>query len=75
MPGGLDHINLWLLEDDDGWTIVDTCVPSEEAKKIWEELFDGFLGGKPITRVIVTHHHGDHVGRIIGTGRSTGHQP
>lgn len=62
MPGGLDHINLWLLEDDDGWTVVDTCVPSDEAKKIWEKLFEGFMGGKPVTRVIVTHYHGDHVG-------------
>ena len=26
MPMALDHINLWLLEDRDGWTIVDTCL-------------------------------------------------
>ena len=24
LPFALDHINLWLLEDGDGWTLVDT---------------------------------------------------
>ncbi len=24
LPFSLDHINLWLLEDGDGWTLVDT---------------------------------------------------
>ena len=26
LPYSLDHINLWLLRDGDGWSIVDTCV-------------------------------------------------
>jgi glyoxylase-like metal-dependent hydrolase (beta-lactamase superfamily II) len=62
MPMSLDHINLWLLEDNDGWTVVDTCLNLKQAKEIWEQLFDGFMGGKPITRVICTHLHPDHVG-------------
>jgi hypothetical protein len=28
MPMALDHINLWLLEDGDGWTVVDTGLAS-----------------------------------------------
>ena len=62
MPMSLDHINLWLLEDEDGWTVVDTCLGITSAKKLWEELFSGFMGNKPVTRVIVTHMHPDHVG-------------
>ena len=62
MPMSLDHINLWLLEDGDGWTLVDTCLALPRARDIWESLFDGFLRDRPITRVICTHMHPDHVG-------------
>lgn len=62
MPMSLDHINLWLLEDDDGWTVVDTCLNLDSAKEQWEQLFGDFMGGKPIVRVICTHLHPDHVG-------------
>ena len=62
MPGPLNHINLWLLEDGDGWTIVDTCLNLDSAKAQWEGLFDGFMAGKPVKRVICTHMHPDHIG-------------
>lgn len=62
MPMSLDHINLWLLEDDDGWTVVDTCLDLPRAREIWEQLFTGFMQGKPVKRVICTHLHPDHVG-------------
>ncbi|HNC68950.1 MAG TPA: MBL fold metallo-hydrolase, partial [Pseudomonadales bacterium] len=62
MPGALDHINLWLLEDGDGWTIVDTCLDVPEARARWEGLFAGFMGGRPLRRVICTHLHPDHIG-------------
>ncbi len=58
----LDHINIWLLEDRDGWTVVDTCFNTVDARTIWEELFSGFMDGKPVVRVICTHMHPDHVG-------------
>jgi glyoxylase-like metal-dependent hydrolase (beta-lactamase superfamily II) len=62
MPGSLNHINLWLLEDGDGWTIVDTCLDIPSAREQWESLFDGFMEGRPVKRVICTHLHPDHVG-------------
>ncbi|RLQ23392.1 MBL fold metallo-hydrolase [Seongchinamella sediminis] len=62
MPIALDHINLWLLEDGDGWTVVDTCLNIDSARDTWEQLFSGFMQGKPIKRVICTHLHPDHVG-------------
>lgn len=62
LPFKLDHINLWLLEDGDGWTIVDTGVKLTELRRLWEQLFDGPMGGRPIKRIIVTHMHPDHFG-------------
>src|SRR5882757_11384302 len=58
----LDHINLWLLEDGDGWTLVDTGINDRATQGLWEGTIEKYLGGKPITRVVVTHMHPDHVG-------------
>ena len=62
LPFVLNHINLWLLEDIDGWTIVDCGFATDEARDCWEQIFARHLGGKPVTRVIVTHFHPDHIG-------------
>jgi glyoxylase-like metal-dependent hydrolase (beta-lactamase superfamily II) len=62
LPFVLNHINLWLLEDGDGWTIVDCGFATDEARGCWEQIFAQQLGGKPVTRLIVTHFHPDHIG-------------
>ncbi len=62
MPMSLDHINIWLLEESDGWTVVDTCLDISSAREIWEQLFGDLLAEKPVLRVICTHLHPDHVG-------------
>lgn len=62
LPFALDHINLWLIDDGDGWVVVDTGVNDDGTKQAWDQIFSTRLGGKPIKRVIVTHLHPDHVG-------------
>lgn len=66
LPFALDHINLWLLEDEiegrKGWTLVDTGISRPEVQALWEKIFADQLKGLPILRVIVTHMHPDHVG-------------
>ena len=62
MMGRLNHINVWLLRDHEGWTIVDTGIYNENVQKHWQTIFDRYLEGKPITRVIATHLHTDHTG-------------
>lgn len=62
MGGKLAHINVWLLRDYDGWTVVDTGIYSEDVKKHWLEIFAKHLEGKRVTRVIATHMHTDHTG-------------
>jgi glyoxylase-like metal-dependent hydrolase (beta-lactamase superfamily II) len=58
LPFALDHINLWLAEDDDGWTIIDTGIGNAETRALWEKI----LGTRKVKRVIVTHYHPDHAG-------------
>ena len=62
LPLELDHINLWLLEDDDGWAIVDTGIYTNTSKDIWKRTFSGAMADRPVTHVIATHLHPDHIG-------------
>jgi glyoxylase-like metal-dependent hydrolase (beta-lactamase superfamily II) len=62
LPFALDHINLWLLEEHDGWVIVDSGLNTEETKRHWDEILGRALGGKPVMRLVVTHFHPDHMG-------------
>ena len=62
LPFALNHINLWLIEDGPGWTAVDSGFALPETRDAWQQIFAESLGGRPITRVIVTHYHPDHMG-------------
>ena len=62
LPFALKWINLWLLEDGDGWTIVDTGLALEPTRELWRTIFAATLQGRPVTRVICTHMHPDHMG-------------
>ena len=62
LPFALNHINLWLLRDGRGWTIVDTGIGRPEVQAHWRRVIDALAGGGPIERIIVTHFHPDHLG-------------
>lgn len=59
LPFQLDHINLWLLQDEDGWTVVDTGIGNAQTRALWEKIFSHF---RNVKRVILTHYHPDHAG-------------
>ncbi len=63
LPMALDHINLYLLEDEAGWYIIDTGMRGDDKQQYWQQIFDTALDGKPVLGVIVTHMHPDHVGQ------------
>lgn len=62
LPFVLNHVNCWLLDDGDGWTIIDTGADNATTRKIWEDVLANRLGGKPVHRLVCTHGHPDHVG-------------
>lgn len=65
LPFGLDHINLYLLRDGDGWVVVDTGLNSAQTREVWERVFVEVLAGMPLRAVICTHFHSDHSG-VLG---------
>jgi len=62
LPFRLDHVNLYLIEDDGGFAVLDTGVDTTASRQVWETLFSGVLRTRPVTKVIVTHYHPDHIG-------------
>ena len=62
LPFALDHINLYLLEDGDSWVIVDCGLFLPETLTVWEQVLERYLDGKPVSKIIVTHAHVDHIG-------------
>jgi glyoxylase-like metal-dependent hydrolase (beta-lactamase superfamily II) len=62
LPFALDHINLWLLEDGEDVTVVDTGYGNAATRELWERHFADTLRGRPVTRIVATHCHPDHLG-------------
>jgi glyoxylase-like metal-dependent hydrolase (beta-lactamase superfamily II) len=63
MPIDLNHINLWLVEDGDGWTLIDTGYPVPMCADVWMRLAaTPLLQERPLRRILLTHFHPDHLG-------------
>ncbi len=62
LPMALDHVNVYILDDGDGWTVFDTGFDTTRTRGIWVKLLAGPLRGKQVRRVIASHHHPDHIG-------------
>jgi glyoxylase-like metal-dependent hydrolase (beta-lactamase superfamily II) len=62
LPYRLDHVNIYLIEGDGGWTVLDTGLGTDACRAAWEALLAGPLAGQRLTAMIVTHFHPDHVG-------------
>ena len=63
LPFALNHINTYLLDESDGWTLIDCGLDCESGRQAWEvALSSPLLRGRPIRRILLTHHHPDHIG-------------
>ncbi len=66
LPFELDHINLYLLEDNDratgkkGYALIDTGIGVSKTQQLWDSLLSKL--DVPLTKIIVTHMHPDHIG-------------
>jgi len=62
LPFRLNHVNVYLVDDGDSWNIVDTGIASDRAQETWNRLLSGRMAGRPVSKILITHHHPDHVG-------------
>jgi len=62
LPYRLDHVNIYLIADGPGWAVLDTGLGTDACRAAWDAALAGPLAGQPLTRMIVTHYHPDHVG-------------
>ena len=62
LPMKLDHVNVYVLDEGSHWTLIDTGLDWKKGRAAWAALLEGPLAGKPVGRVILTHHHPDHIG-------------
>ena len=62
LPFRLDHVNIYLVEDGAGFALIDTGIDNQPTRELWDQMLSGFLKGRPLTRVIASHCHPDHIG-------------
>lgn len=72
LPFALDHVNIWLLAGQGGWTVIDTGVADERTRAAWRGLLGDFLTGRPVERLLATHFHPDHMGLMGWLAAETG---
>jgi glyoxylase-like metal-dependent hydrolase (beta-lactamase superfamily II) len=64
LPFLLNHVNIYLIEDEGGWAAFDTGLATDVSRQAWEAIFAGPLHGQRLTRIICSHFHPDHVGLV-----------
>ncbi len=64
LPFLLNHVNVYLVEDEGGWAAFDTGLGDDVTKAAWEAVFAGALHGQKLTRIVCSHFHPDHVGLV-----------
>ena len=62
LPFALDHINLWVLDEEDGCTLVDCGLATDQTRDAWKAVFANPVFKGPVRRILVTHFHPDHIG-------------
>jgi glyoxylase-like metal-dependent hydrolase (beta-lactamase superfamily II) len=72
---GLKQVNVWLLRDGPGWTMIDCGYGEPRVIEQIEDTWRAVLGGRPITRLIVTHFHPDHAGNAAFISERWGLKP
>jgi len=72
LPWDLDHINMYIIDAGDGWALIDTGVHGSKSIARWEAWLAGPLAHKPVSHIIATHMHPDHLGMAGWLAARTG---
>lgn len=63
LPFSLKWVNAYLIPEDEGYTLIDPGLGTEEAKKVWAGVLERKgMQWSDIRRVVLTHQHPDHYG-------------
>ncbi|MEZ6124273.1 MAG: MBL fold metallo-hydrolase [Planctomycetaceae bacterium] len=58
-----DHVNTYLLDNGETWTLVDTGINSADCRTAFQRLLASKpFCEKPVGSVLITHYHPDHIG-------------
>ena len=70
MPMSPGHVHGYLLPVDEGFVLVDTGLGLPDLADRWQELLPEL--DRPVTAIVITHFHPDHVGGTAGVAELTG---
>jgi glyoxylase-like metal-dependent hydrolase (beta-lactamase superfamily II) len=70
LPFALNHINLWLVDDGEAVAIVDTGLGDAASRATWDTVLAHVA--RPVSKIIVTHYHPDHIGNAQYLAQCTG---
>ncbi len=70
MPMSPGHVHGYLLPADDGYVLVDTGLGLPDLPERWLELLPEL--GRPVSVIVITHFHPDHVGGAADAAEATG---
>ncbi len=62
LPFELDHVNIWLLQGNNGFSIIDAGFNYPATLEAWEGVFKHVIGSQKVENVFITHFHPDHFG-------------
>ncbi len=64
LPMLIDHVNIYILEGKSELTIIDTGLNFGDCRSAWLEIINTNFHQKPIKKIVITHHHPDHIGLL-----------
>jgi glyoxylase-like metal-dependent hydrolase (beta-lactamase superfamily II) len=71
LPLGIDHVHCYLLRASDGtWTAVDAGLGLPDVTEHWQRVVEQL--DAPVSRIVITHFHPDHVGASADLAELTG---
>ena len=62
LPFRLNHINLYMIDTPEGWVLIDAGLGDDMTRDHWQDLLNGPLTHQPVAKIIISHHHVDHMG-------------